>query len=154
MPSARLACLFVPLFPLAARLRSEPDLKVEALAVFEGNGNAARVVAAARKAREKGIQPGMTLPPVILSSEAASPVILRSDLSSEAHCAKEEATKVLPQYQSQISNFLSPATSSPSPKKSPYRCASASRTPSSRRASPRDSPARPPSCPKGKSNSS
>ncbi len=62
MPSARLACLFVPLFPLAARLRSEPDLKGEALAVFEGNGNAARVVAAARKAREKGIQPGMTLP--------------------------------------------------------------------------------------------
>src|SRR6266540_3700492 len=57
-----LACLFVPLFPLAARLRSEPDLKGEALAVFEGNGNAARVVAAARKAREKGIQPGMTLP--------------------------------------------------------------------------------------------
>jgi len=62
MPSARLACLFVPLFPLAARLRSEPDLKGEAVAVFEGNGNAARVVAAARKAREKGIQPGMTLP--------------------------------------------------------------------------------------------
>jgi protein ImuB len=59
-----LACLFVPLFPLAARLRSEPDLKGEAVAVFEGNGNAARVVAAARKAREKGIQPGMTLPQV------------------------------------------------------------------------------------------
>jgi len=57
-----LACLFVPLFPLAARLRSEPDLKGEAVAVFEGNGNAARVVAAARKARKKGIQPGMTLP--------------------------------------------------------------------------------------------
>ena len=57
-----LACLHVPLFPLAARLRSEPDLKGDAVAVFEGNGNAARVVAAARKAREKGIQPGMTLP--------------------------------------------------------------------------------------------
>jgi protein ImuB len=57
-----LACLQVPLFPLAARLRSEPDLKGDAVAVFEGNGNAARVVAAARRAREKGIQPGMTLP--------------------------------------------------------------------------------------------
>ncbi len=57
-----LACLHVPLFPLAARLRSEPDLKGEAVAVFEGNGNAARVVAAARRAREKGIQAGMTLP--------------------------------------------------------------------------------------------
>jgi protein ImuB len=57
-----LACLQVPLFPLAARLRSEPDLKGDAVAIFEGNGNAARVVAAARRAREKGIQPGMTLP--------------------------------------------------------------------------------------------
>ncbi|HLN59359.1 MAG TPA: hypothetical protein VK416_12435, partial [Thermoanaerobaculia bacterium] len=52
----------VLLFPLAARLRSEPDLKGDAVAIFEGNGNAARVVAAARRAREKGIQPGMTLP--------------------------------------------------------------------------------------------
>jgi protein ImuB len=58
----RLACLFVPLFPLAARLRSEPALKGEAAAVFEGNGNAARVVAATRKARQAGIEAGMTLP--------------------------------------------------------------------------------------------
>ena len=42
-----LACLHVPLFPLAARLRGEPDLKGDAVAVFEGNGNAARVVVAA-----------------------------------------------------------------------------------------------------------
>ena len=57
-----IACLFVPLFPLAARLRSEPELKDEAVAIFEGNGNAARVVAATRKARRAGIAPGMTLP--------------------------------------------------------------------------------------------
>ena len=57
-----LACLFIPLFPLAARLRSEPDLKGEAAAIFEGNGNAARVIAATRKARKAGIEPGMTLP--------------------------------------------------------------------------------------------
>ena len=57
-----IACLFVPLFPLAARLRSEPELKGEAVAIFEGNGNAARVVAATRKARRAGIEPGMTLP--------------------------------------------------------------------------------------------
>ncbi|MEX1244996.1 MAG: DNA polymerase Y family protein [Thermoanaerobaculia bacterium] len=57
-----IACLFVPLFPLAARLRSEPELKEEAVAIFEGNGNAARVVAATRKARKAGIEPGMTLP--------------------------------------------------------------------------------------------
>ncbi len=57
-----IACLFVPLFPLAARLRSEPELKDEDLAIFEGNGNAARVVAASRKARKAGIETGMTLP--------------------------------------------------------------------------------------------
>jgi protein ImuB len=58
----RLACIFVPLFPLAARLRSEPDLKGEAVVVVEGNGNAARVLAGSRKARLCGIEAGMTLP--------------------------------------------------------------------------------------------
>ena len=58
----RLAALFVPLFPLAARLRSEPDLKDEAVAVFQGNGNAARVVAATRRARKAGVRAGMSLP--------------------------------------------------------------------------------------------
>ena len=58
----RLATLFVPLFPLAARLRSEPDLKDEVVAVFQGNGNAARVVAATRRARKAGVRAGMSLP--------------------------------------------------------------------------------------------
>jgi len=57
-----IACLFVPLFPLAARLRAEPELKDEAVAVCEGNGSAARIVAATRKARRAGIEAGMTLP--------------------------------------------------------------------------------------------
>lgn len=62
MSSLRLACLLVPLFPLAARLRSEPDLAREALGVFEGNGNTARLVAATRAARRAGLTAGMTLP--------------------------------------------------------------------------------------------
>jgi protein ImuB len=49
------------LFPLAARLRSEPELRDEALAILQGNGNAARIVAATRRARQAGIRPGMTL---------------------------------------------------------------------------------------------
>ena len=57
---SRIACLSVPLFPLAARLRSEPDLAGEALAIFQGNGNAARVIAASRRARRAGIHPGMS----------------------------------------------------------------------------------------------
>jgi protein ImuB len=62
MRSTRLAAIVVPLFPLAARLRSEPDLSREALALFEGNGNAARLVAATRPARRAGLKPGLTLP--------------------------------------------------------------------------------------------
>lgn len=57
----RLACLYVPLFPLAARLRSEPDLKSDALAIVEGNGANAHVMAATRRARLKGVRPGQSL---------------------------------------------------------------------------------------------
>jgi protein ImuB len=57
-----IACIFVPLFPLAARLRSEPELRDEAVVICEGNGTAARVSSATRKARKVGIEPGMTLP--------------------------------------------------------------------------------------------
>jgi protein ImuB len=57
----RLACFFVPMFPLAARLRSEPELLQEALAIVEGNGNSAHVIAATRRARTKGIRPGLSL---------------------------------------------------------------------------------------------
>jgi protein ImuB len=59
---SRIACFFVPLFPLAARLRSEPELLPEAVAVFDGNGNTAHVVAATRRARKGGIRPGLSLP--------------------------------------------------------------------------------------------
>jgi protein ImuB len=62
MGSPRTACLLLPLFPLAARLRSEPELTREALVVVEGNGNAARVVAATRAARAAGVRPGLSLP--------------------------------------------------------------------------------------------
>jgi protein ImuB len=57
----RIACFYVPMFPLAARLRSEPDLLQEAVAIVEGNGNSAHVVAATRRARTKGIRPGHSL---------------------------------------------------------------------------------------------
>ena len=57
----RIACFFVPMFPLAARLRSEPELLPEAVAIVEGNGSNAHVVAATRRARTKGIRPGLSL---------------------------------------------------------------------------------------------
>jgi protein ImuB len=57
----RLACFYVPMFVLAARLRSEPDLLNEAVGIVEGNGNNAHIVAATRRARQKGIHPGLSL---------------------------------------------------------------------------------------------
>ncbi|HKR62107.1 MAG TPA: hypothetical protein VJZ00_00130, partial [Thermoanaerobaculia bacterium] len=49
------------MFPLAARLRSEPELVNEAVVVVEGTANNAHVIVATRRARTKGIQPGMSL---------------------------------------------------------------------------------------------
>ncbi len=57
----RIACIHVPMFPLAARLRSEPDLLNEAVAIVDGDGGGAHIVAATRRARTKGIGPGMSL---------------------------------------------------------------------------------------------
>ena len=57
----RIACAVCPLFPLAARLRAEPELACEALVIVEGNGHAARVLAATRAARRAGVRPGSTL---------------------------------------------------------------------------------------------
>jgi len=85
--SSRVACIVVPLFPLAARLRSEPDLAREAVAVFEGNANAARVVAATRPARRAGIQPGMTLP----QARALLPDLLARGRDRESERAAGEA---------------------------------------------------------------
>jgi len=82
-----LACLFVPLFPLAARLRSEPELKGESVAIFEGNGNAARVVAATRTARRAGLQPGMTLP----QARALLPGLIARARDYESERAAQEA---------------------------------------------------------------
>jgi len=86
MPS-RIVCISVPLFPLAARLRSEPELKGEAVVVCEGNGNAARVVAASRDARKAGIRPGLTLP----QARALFPKLTAKGRDLESERAAQEA---------------------------------------------------------------
>lgn len=52
----------MPLFLLAARLRSEPELLGEPVAIVEGEGSRAWVNAASRRARKLGVRAGMTLP--------------------------------------------------------------------------------------------
>jgi protein ImuB len=82
-----IACLAVPLFPLAARLRSEPELLAEAAAVCAGNGNAARIVAATRRARRAGIEPGQTLP----QARALLPQLVTRARDAECERAAQEA---------------------------------------------------------------
>lgn len=83
----RVACLMVPLFPLAARLRSEPELRQEALAVLQGNGSAARVAAATRLARRAGIRPGQTLP----QARARLPKLIARGRDASCEQAAQEA---------------------------------------------------------------
>ncbi len=77
----------MPLFPLAARLRSEPELAQEALAVLAGNGSAARVVAATRLARRAGIRPGFTLS----QARARLPKLIARPRDAECERAAQEA---------------------------------------------------------------
>lgn len=84
---SRLACLWVPLFPLAARLRAEPELAGEALAVTAGNGAAAHIVAATRAARRLGVTAGMTL----TQARALVPKLAARNRDSACERAAEEA---------------------------------------------------------------
>jgi len=84
---SRLACLWVPLFPLAARLRAEPELAGEALAVTAGNGAAAQIVAATRAARRLGVTAGMTLS----QARARVPKLAARNRDSACERAAQEA---------------------------------------------------------------
>ncbi|HEV8579564.1 MAG TPA: DNA polymerase Y family protein [Thermoanaerobaculia bacterium] len=58
----RIACLAAHSFSLAARLRAEPELRGESLAILHRDGTMERVAAASRPARRAGVRPGLTLP--------------------------------------------------------------------------------------------
>ncbi len=87
MALPRIACAAVSLFPLAARLRSEPELAREAVVIVEGNGSAARVVAASRLARRAGVRPGLTLP----QARALIPKLVARPRDAECERAAQEA---------------------------------------------------------------
>jgi len=54
----RIACLLVPDLPVAAACRADPDLAGLPLALREGSGPHALVVAASPAARARGVRPG------------------------------------------------------------------------------------------------
>ncbi|HEX3576936.1 MAG TPA: DNA polymerase Y family protein [Thermoanaerobaculia bacterium] len=83
----RLACFYVPMFVLAARLRSEPDLLNEAVGIVEGSGSSAHIVAATRRARKKGIQPGQSL----AQARSLMPKLIARGRDSECERTAQEA---------------------------------------------------------------
>jgi len=54
------ACIFVPDFPVEARLRAEPELRSQAVVVLEGTVPLQKVFAVNEKARRAGVEPGMS----------------------------------------------------------------------------------------------
>ncbi len=67
------ACIHVPDFPVQAFVRGAPELRDQAVAVLEGTPPLLTVIAANARAREAGIDLGMTK----LQAEACSGVLLR-----------------------------------------------------------------------------
>lgn len=55
----RVACLYVPDFPLAAWLRAQPELCGERVAVARQSGAQAELVAVSAAAQQRGVHPGM-----------------------------------------------------------------------------------------------
>src|SRR6202795_1772417 len=63
------ACIFVPVFPVAAVFRAEPELRALAVAIFEGKPPLEKVFAVNESASRIGIAPGMTKAQAELCSE-------------------------------------------------------------------------------------
>ncbi len=68
------ACIFVPDFPVEAILRSEPELRSQAVAVLDGKAPLQKVFAQNENARRAGVEPGIAK----LEVEACSNIVLRS----------------------------------------------------------------------------
>lgn len=68
------ACIFVPDFPVEAILRSEPELRSQAVAVLDGKAPLQKVFAQNENARRAGVEPGIAK----LEVEACGNIVLRS----------------------------------------------------------------------------
>jgi protein ImuB len=96
------ACVFVPNFPAAAKLRAEPELRAQALAIFEGNPPLEKIFAVNDSAASLGITPGMTkaqaelcsellLRPRSLTQESVAHTVLLDCAQSFSPCVEDAA---------------------------------------------------------------
>ncbi len=65
------ACIYVPNFPVAAALRTEPDLQARAMAILEGKPPLEKIIAVNKQAATLGIAAGMTKAQAELCPELA-----------------------------------------------------------------------------------
>jgi len=95
----RLACLFVPDFPLAALLRSEPDLRGEPVVVADAPGPRARLLAVSAAAARHGVTIGLSVAQAAaidagLVVRPVSPDILRAAQSALCDAAESFSPRV------------------------------------------------------------
>lgn len=94
----RLACLYVPDFPLAALLRIRPDLRGTALAVVEGSGPRARLLAVSETAARHGVRCGITVAQAraiaAIQTESVSPQWLASAQAALCDAAESFSPRI------------------------------------------------------------
>ena len=95
----RLACLYVPDFPLAAVRRVEPDLCGAAVAVVDGHGPRATVLAASPEAVQRGVGIGLTVAQAMavaagLTVRQAAPDVLRAAQAALCDAAESFSPRV------------------------------------------------------------
>jgi len=95
----RLACLYVPDFPLAAVWRVDPDLRGAAVAVVDGHGPRATVLAVSLKAAQRGVRAGLTVAQAMavaagLTVRQAAPDVLRAAQAALCDAAESFSPRV------------------------------------------------------------
>ena len=95
----RLACLYVPDFPLAAVRRVEPDLCGAAVAVVDGHGPRAPVLAVSPEAAQRGVGAGLTVAQAMavaagLTVRQAAPDVLRAAQAALCDAAESFSPRV------------------------------------------------------------
>jgi protein ImuB len=96
------ACIYVPNFPVAAVFRADPELRAQAVAIFEGKPPLEKVFAVNESAGRVGIAPGMTkaqaelcseltLRPRSLLQESAAHAALLDGAQSFSPCVEDAA---------------------------------------------------------------
>jgi protein ImuB len=92
------ACIFVPDFPVEAILRAEPQLRGQALAVLEGRPPLEKVLGVNERARQLGIEPGMTKiqvePCTQLTLRARSPLQEAAAHAALLDCAQSFSPRI------------------------------------------------------------